>query len=109
MKFSGYLPVHEDTSATDFGPDRSIRLAGHGPKVGHNVLHCAGEYKCDRNFQGVMSVFNLFNNLVLGVPKMEQTSKSGTVLKSKIVLVTRFSFCYPYIRKKNIIVTNFLK
>jgi len=31
MKFSGYLPLHEDTSAFDFGPDRSIPLAGHAP------------------------------------------------------------------------------
>jgi len=35
MKFSGYLPLDEDTSAIDFGPDRSISLAGHVPKVGH--------------------------------------------------------------------------
>jgi len=38
MKFSGYryLPLYEDTSAFDFGPDQSVRLAVHGPKVGHN-------------------------------------------------------------------------
>jgi len=34
----GYLPLYEDTSAIDFEPDRSIRLAGHAPKVGHNEL-----------------------------------------------------------------------
>jgi len=38
MNFSGYLPLYEDTSAIDFEPDRSIRLAGHAPKVGHNEL-----------------------------------------------------------------------
>jgi len=26
MNISGYLSLYEDTSATDFGPDRSIRL-----------------------------------------------------------------------------------
>jgi len=36
MKFSGYFLLYEDTSAIDFGPDRSIPLAGHAPKVGHN-------------------------------------------------------------------------
>jgi len=36
MKFSGYLLLNEDTSAIDFGPDRSITLAGDAPKVGHN-------------------------------------------------------------------------
>ena len=41
MKFSGYLPLYEDTSTIDFGPDRSIHLAVHGPRVGHNALDCA--------------------------------------------------------------------
>jgi len=41
LKFSGYLPLHKDTSAIDFEPDWSIHLAGHGPKVGHNELECA--------------------------------------------------------------------
>jgi len=41
MKYPGYLLLYEDTSAIDFGPDRSIRLAVHGPKVGHNELDCA--------------------------------------------------------------------
>ena len=37
IKFVGIFPyTYEDTSAIDFGPDRSIRLAVHGPKVGHN-------------------------------------------------------------------------
>jgi len=36
MKFSGYLLSYEDTSAIDFGPDRSIHLAGDALKVGHN-------------------------------------------------------------------------
>jgi len=40
MKFSGYLPLQKNTSAIDFGPDWSNFLAGHGPKVGHNELHC---------------------------------------------------------------------
>ena len=40
MKFSGYLLLYEDTSAFDFGPDWSNLLAGYGPKVGHNELHC---------------------------------------------------------------------
>jgi len=42
MKFSGYLPLYEDAaSAIDFGPDRSICLAGHVPIVGHNELDCS--------------------------------------------------------------------
>jgi len=36
MKFSGYLLLYEDTSAIDFGSDRSIPLAGDAHKVGHN-------------------------------------------------------------------------
>jgi len=45
MKFSGYLLSYEDTSAIDFGPHRVILLAGHAPKVGHNVLDCSIELK----------------------------------------------------------------
>jgi len=45
MKFSGYLLLQEYTSAIDFGPDRSIPLAGHVPKVGHNGLDCLIELK----------------------------------------------------------------
>jgi len=44
MKFSGYLLL-QDTSAIDFGPDRSIPLAGHAPKVGNNGLDCSIELK----------------------------------------------------------------
>jgi len=40
MKFLGYLLLYKDTSAIDFGTDWSSLLAGHGPKVGHNELHC---------------------------------------------------------------------
>jgi len=36
MKFSGYLFLYENTSAIDFGLDRSIPSAGHAPKVGDN-------------------------------------------------------------------------
>jgi len=45
MKFSGYLLLYEDTSAFDFGPERSIPLAGHAPKVGHNEIDCSIELK----------------------------------------------------------------
>jgi len=47
MKFSAYLLLDKDTSAIDFGPDRSIRLAVpvHGLKVGHNELDCAIVFK----------------------------------------------------------------
>jgi len=51
MIFSGYLPFYEETSAIDFGPNRSIRLAVHGPKVRKNELDCASGCKLDRNFQ----------------------------------------------------------
>ena len=37
MKFSGYLPLYKDTRDIDFGPDRSIPLAGHAPKVGQRI------------------------------------------------------------------------
>ena len=45
MKFSGYLPLLEDTSAIVCGPDRSIPLLGHAPKVGHNELDCSIKLK----------------------------------------------------------------
>ena len=45
MKFSDYFPLYEDTSAIELGPDRCIRLAGHGPKVGHNELDYASGCK----------------------------------------------------------------
>jgi len=47
MKFSGYFLflLYEDTSAVDFGPDRSIPLAGHAPEVGHNELRCSIKLK----------------------------------------------------------------
>ena len=41
MKFSGYLPSYEDASSIDFGPDWSLRLVGHVPKLGHNQLDCS--------------------------------------------------------------------
>ena len=41
MKITGYLPLYEDTSGIDFEAHRSILLAGHGPKVGHNELQIA--------------------------------------------------------------------
>jgi len=40
MKFPGYFLLYEDTTI-DFGPNQSIRLAGHAPKVEHNELDCA--------------------------------------------------------------------
>jgi len=45
MKFSRYPLLLEDTSAIDFEPDRSIPLAGHAPKVGHNGLDRSIELK----------------------------------------------------------------
>ena len=48
MKLTGYLPLYEDTSAIDFEAHRSILLAGHGPKVGHNELDCATVCKLDK-------------------------------------------------------------
>jgi len=51
MEFSGYLPLDKDTSALDFGPDWSNRLAGLGSEVEHNELHCS-LCEWDRNFQG---------------------------------------------------------
>jgi len=38
MKFPGYLLLYEDTSANDFGPDQSIRLAVHRPEVGYKRI-----------------------------------------------------------------------
>jgi len=53
MKFSEYLPLYEDTSAIDFGPDWSNRLARLGPKVGHNVSHCSSVW-VGQTFSGVL-------------------------------------------------------
>jgi len=36
-----HAPLYEDTSAIDFGSDRSVRLAVQGPKVGHKELDCS--------------------------------------------------------------------
>jgi len=52
MKFSGYLLLHKDTSAIDFGPDWSNRIAEHWPKVGHYELHCWSVCEWNRNSQG---------------------------------------------------------
>jgi len=71
MKFSWYLPLYKDTSAIDFGYDWSNLLTGHGPKVGHNELHCWSVCKSDRNAQGCYRFVSL-DNLVIGVPKMGQ-------------------------------------
>jgi len=100
MKFSGHLPLDRDTSVIDFGPDRSIPLAGHTPKVGKNELNCFSVSEWDRNFQRSYR-YVVFNDLVLAVPKTGQMSKSGTFPQCKIVLVLRFfvCFCHPCIRK----------
>jgi len=45
MKFSGFRILYEDTSAIDFGPDRSISLAGCASKVGRSKLDCSIELK----------------------------------------------------------------
>jgi len=45
VKIPGYLSLYEDTSAIDFGLDRSIPLAVQTPKVGHNELDCASVRK----------------------------------------------------------------
>jgi len=38
MKFSVYHLLHEDTSAIDFEPDRSICLVGHWPEAARSKL-----------------------------------------------------------------------
>ena len=65
MKFSGYLPLYKNTSAIHFGHDWSNLLAGHGPKEGHNELHCCSVCKSDRNAQGC---YVSLDNVVIGVP-----------------------------------------
>jgi len=45
MIFSEHLLLYYDTSAIDFGQNRSIPLAGHAPKVGHDGLDCSIELK----------------------------------------------------------------
>ena len=101
MNFLGYLPLYEDTSATDFGPDRSIRLAGDATKVGHNEEDCSNVCEWDKNFQRCY-LYVLLNNLALAVPKMGQMSKSGTFPKCEMVLVLRQFFCHPCIPKKKL-------
>jgi len=86
MKFSGYPPLYKDTDAIDFGPDWSNRLAGHGPKVGHNELHCFSMSKWNRNSQGCYRYVS-FNNLVFAVPRMGQKSLGGTFPECHIFLV----------------------
>jgi len=49
MKFSGHLPLHEDTSDINFRPDRLVPLAGHAPKVGHNELYWSIKLKLYRH------------------------------------------------------------
>ena len=73
MKFSGYIPLYKDTSAIDLESDWSNLLAGHGPKVGHNELHCWSVCEWDRNAQGSYRYVSL-NNLVIAVPKLGQMS-----------------------------------
>jgi len=98
-KFSGYLPLYEDTSAVNFGSDWSNGLAEHGPKVGHNKLHCSRVCEWKINFQGCYH-YVFLNNLVLAIPKMEQIPQSGTFSVCKMVLfcVVFFSF-HPCIRR----------
>ena len=46
LKLSRYLPLYEDTSAIDFGPDRLKPLiVVLGPKVGNNEFDCASVCK----------------------------------------------------------------
>jgi len=73
MKFSGYLPSYKDTSAISFRPDWSNRLEEHGPKVGHNELHCCSVSEWDRYSHGFYRYVS-FNNLVIAVPTMGQMS-----------------------------------
>jgi len=98
MKFSRYLPLYKDTSAIDFEPDGSNLLAGHGPKVGHNELHCCSVWEWDRNSQGCYRYVSL-NNLVIAVPKMGQMSWSGIFPECHIFLVSRL-FCHPCVTEK---------
>jgi len=77
MRFSGYLPLYMGASAFDFGPDRSVRLVGHAPKVGQNEVDCSSVCEWDRNFQSCYR-YVLLSNLGLAVPNMGQMSKSGT-------------------------------
>jgi len=98
MKCSGYLPLYEDTSAFDFGPDWSNLLAGQGPEMGHNELHCWSVCEGDRDAQGRYSYVSL-NNLVIAVPKIGQMSQSGTFPECRIFLVSRL-FCHPCVTEK---------
>jgi len=82
MKFSGapsLLPLAGVTSAIDFGPDRSIPLAGHTPKLGHNELDCSSVCEWDINFQR-RGRYVLFSNLF---PKWDRCPKVGHFLNVK--------------------------
>jgi len=76
----------KDTSAIDFGPDQSIRVAGHGPKVGHNDCYRVLRQNLPRFYS-----YALFNNLVLAVPKMGRLSESGTLPECKWYSLRGFS------------------
>jgi len=51
-----YLLLDEDTSAIDFERDRSILLAGHALKVGHNELDCSFELGHDRWYEALRRI-----------------------------------------------------
>jgi len=93
MKFSVYVPLNEDASAIDFGPDWSIRWVGDAQKVEQNELNCSSVCERDRNAQRCYC-YVFFNNLVLAVPKVGHMSKSGTFPECKVVLFLFWKFIF---------------
>jgi len=91
MNFSGYLPSYEDTSATDFGPDRSIRLAGHAPKVGHNELHCSSVcvWSGRAHFKRTLNV-DLNSSDALTILNMLHSAFISTIISCYIIFFCNF-------------------
>jgi len=77
MKFSGYLILYEDTGA--------IRLAEHGPKVGHSELYCASVCTSNRILYSVTTTCCSITWCLL-FPKWERYPKVGHSLKKKVVI-----------------------
>ena len=59
--------MYKDTSAIDFGPDWSNSLTGHGPKVGHNELHCCSVW-VRQKFSGVLPRETIGKQRVANLP-----------------------------------------
>ena len=95
----------------DFRPDRSIRLAVHGPKVGHSALDCASVFKLGQNVTGCYSYVTERNGFgtatklgttqqifVAAIKNFVAATKRFVDRTKHSVVITK-CFCYPYFNK----------